>query len=67
MALAAATNNEMFEAALAVIGADYYYNIPFWIRLSYLILNTPPARFAESSAAKLDPATSSCPFYSTRH
>ncbi|OIW34421.1 hypothetical protein CONLIGDRAFT_638782 [Coniochaeta ligniaria NRRL 30616] len=42
MVLAAATNNDMFDAALAVVGADHYYGIPLWIRLSYLTHNTPP-------------------------
>ncbi|KAB5551285.1 hypothetical protein GE09DRAFT_168330 [Coniochaeta sp. 2T2.1] len=41
MVLAAATDDEMFDAALAAVSADDYYSIPLWIRLSYLPANTP--------------------------
>jgi hypothetical protein len=41
MIMAAATDDDMFDYAIGIIGADYYYNIPLWIRLSYLTTNTP--------------------------
>jgi hypothetical protein len=39
--VAATTNTELFEAALASVGVNYYYTIPVWLRLYHIYPYTP--------------------------